>query len=148
MRKRLDAIDRRALIRIHATAIPITGTERMQDANCVFCRIARGDLPSRKVYEDDEVLAFHDINPLAGVHFLIIPKQHLSSMMNAAEEHAGVLGKMMVLAPRLAREQGSDDGFRLILNTGRVGRQEVDHVHLHVIGGKEPLGPMLPRPRS
>jgi histidine triad (HIT) family protein len=120
----------------------------MQDANCIFCRIARGELPSRKVYEDTEILAFHDINPLTAVHFLIIPKQHLASLMDAREEHAQVFGQMMVLAPRLAKELGSDDGFRLILNTGRVGRQEVDHVHLHVIGGKEPLGSMLPRPKQ
>jgi len=125
-----------------------TGTEQMQDANCIFCRIARGELPSRKVYEDEDVFAFHDINPLSAVHFLIIPKQHVASLMDVGDQDAGVLGKMMVLAPRLAREQGSEDGFRLILNTGRVGRQEVDHVHLHLIGGKEPLGPMLPRPRS
>lgn len=120
----------------------------MQDANCIFCRIARGELPSRKVYEDDDILAFHDINPLSAVHFLLIPKRHLATLMDASDEHAAVLGKMMVLAPRLAREQGSTDGFRLILNTGRIGRQEVDHVHLHVIGGPEPLGSMLPRPRG
>jgi len=120
----------------------------MQDANCIFCRIARGELPARKVYEDADILAFHDINPLAGVHFLMIPKQHLASLMNAADKHVEVFGRMMVLAARLAREQGSEDGFRLIINTGRVGRQEVDHVHLHVIGGKEPLGPMLSRPRG
>jgi|SRR5689334_804639 len=116
-----------------------------QEANCIFCRIARGELPSRKVYEDADIVAFHDINPLTAVHFLIIPKQHVASLMDVREEHAAVFGKMMVLAPRLAKEQGSDDGFRLILNTGRVGRQEVDHVHMHVIGGKEPLGSMLPR---
>jgi histidine triad (HIT) family protein len=126
----------------------MTGTQQMQDANCIFCRIARGELPSRKVYEDEDILAFHDINPLTAVHFLIIPKQHLASLMDAGEQHADLFGRMMVLAPRLAREQGSEDGFRLILNTGRVGRQEVDHVHLHIIGGKEPLGAMLPRPRS
>jgi histidine triad (HIT) family protein len=120
----------------------------MQDANCIFCRIARGELPSRKVYEDEDILAFHDINPLTAVHFLIIPKQHLGSLMEAGEQHAELFGRMMVLAPRLAREQGSEDGFRLILNTGRVGRQEVNHVHLHILGGKEPLGAMLPRPRS
>jgi len=120
----------------------------MQDPDCIFCRIARGELPSRKVYEDQDVLAFHDINPLASVHFLIIPKQHVATMMDVDEQHAGVLGKMMVLAPRLAREHGSADGFRLILNTGRVGRQEVDHVHLHIIGGNDPLGPMVARPRS
>jgi histidine triad (HIT) family protein len=97
------------------------------------------------VHEDDGVLAFHDIHPLAPVHFLIIPKTHVASMMDVGDEHREVFGRMMVLAPKLAREQGARDGFRLIVNTGRVGRQEVGHVHLHVIGGGEPLGPMLPR---
>ena len=120
----------------------------MQDANCIFCRIVRGEIPSRMLYEDDEVLAFHDINPLAPVHFLIIPKGHIASMMDLEDGHRDLLGKIMVLAPRLAREQGAKDGFRLIVNTGRVGRQEVGHVHLHIIGGGEPLGAMLPRSRS
>ena len=120
----------------------------MQDANCIFCRIVRGEIPSRKVHEDDDVLAFHDINPLAPVHFLIIPKEHVASMMDLQERHRDVLGGIMLLAPKLARQQGAEDGFRLILNTGRVGRQEVDHVHLHIIGGGEPLGSMLPRPRA
>ena len=121
----------------------------MQDANCIFCRVARGEIPSRKVYEDEEVLAFHDINPLAPVHFLVIPKAHIASMMELEEEgHRDLFGKIMVLAPKLAREQGAKDGFRLIINTGRVGRQEVQHVHLHIIGGGEPLGSMLPRPRT
>jgi histidine triad (HIT) family protein len=120
----------------------------MPDANCIFCRIIRGEIASRKVYEDEELLAFHDINPLAGVHFLIVPKEHVASMMDLDEGYRDVMGKIMVLAPKLAREQGATDGFRLIVNTGRVGRQEVDHVHLHIIGGKEPLGAMLPRPRG
>jgi histidine triad (HIT) family protein len=120
----------------------------MQDANCIFCRIVRGEIPSRKVHEDAEVLAFHDINPLAPVHFLVIPKAHVASMMDVGEQHRDVFGRIMVLAGRLASEQGAGDGFRLIVNTGRVGRQEVEHVHLHIIGGGEPLGPMLPRPRS
>lgn len=120
----------------------------MQDANCIFCRIVRGEIPSRKVYEDEGVLAFQDIRPLAPVHFLLIPKEHIASMMDVAERHQQTLGRLMVLAPRLAREQGATDGFRVIVNTGRVGGQEVDHIHLHVIGGGDPLGPMLPRPRG
>jgi len=100
------------------------------------------------VHEDGEVLAFHDINPLAPVHFLIIPKAHIASMMDLGEQHQDMFGRIMVLAGKLAREQGAGDGFRLIVNTGRVGRQEVDHVHLHIIGGGEPLGSMLARPRS
>ncbi len=115
---------------------------------CIFCKIARGEIPSRKVYEDDSVLAFHDIHPVAPVHFLVIPKEHVESLASAEERHAALLGRMMYLAPRLAQEQGSDDGFRLIVNTGRVGRQEVNHVHIHVLGGKEPLPAMIYRPRE
>jgi histidine triad (HIT) family protein len=120
----------------------------MQDANCIFCRIVQGEIPSRMVYQDEEVLAFYDINPLAPVHFLIIPKTHIASMMDLEDGHRALFGKIMVLAPQLAREQGAKDGFRLIVNTGRIGRQEVGHVHLHIIGGGEPLGAMLSRPRT
>ena len=120
----------------------------MPDPNCIFCRIVRGEIPSRKVHEDSEILAFHDIHPLAPVHFLIIPKTHIASMMEVKQDHLDLFGRALVLAPKLARDQGAEDGFRLIINTGRVGRQEVQHVHFHVIGGGEPLGPMLPRSRS
>jgi histidine triad (HIT) family protein len=113
--------------------------------DCIFCKIVRGDIPSRKVYEDDDVLAFHDIHPLAPVHFMIIPKLHLASLADADMSHQALLGKMLALAPRLAREQGSPDGFRTIVNTGRVGAQEVYHLHMHVIGGPVPLGPMIRR---
>jgi histidine triad (HIT) family protein len=116
-----------------------------QDASCIFCRIVRGEIPSRKAYEDDEVLAFHDVRPVAPVHLLLIPKAHVPSLYEAGEAHAAVLGRIMTLAGRLAREHGADDGFRTIVNTGRVGRQEVMHVHVHVIGGGEPLGPMIVR---
>jgi histidine triad (HIT) family protein len=115
------------------------------DPNCVFCKIVRGEIPSRKVYEDAEVLAFHDIQPIAPVHFMLIPKEHIASLYETAPEHASVMGRIMTLLGRLAREQGADDGFRTIVNTGRVGRQEVQHVHVHVIGGPEPLGPMILR---
>ncbi len=112
---------------------------------CIFCRLARGEIPSRKVYEDDEVLAFHDISPQAEVHFLLIPKEHIPTLAQVQAGHEGVLGRMMCLAPRLAREQGSDDGFRLIVNTGRVGCQDVMHLHVHVLGGSRALGAMMPR---
>jgi histidine triad (HIT) family protein len=113
--------------------------------DCLFCKIVRGDIPSRKIYEDDDVLAFHDIHPLAPVHFMIVPKRHIASLADCDMSHQALLGKMMAIAPRLAREQGSTDGFRTIVNTGRVGRQEVYHLHMHVIGGPEPLGPMIRR---
>ena len=117
--------------------------EAVQD--CIFCRIVRGELPSKKVYEDDEVLAFHDIHPLAPVHFMLVPKRHIASLADATPDDAPVLGKMMALAGRLARDQGSPDGFRTIVNTGRIGRQDVMHLHIHVVGGPNPLGLMLPR---
>lgn len=111
--------------------------------DCIFCKIARGEMPSRKVYEDEEVFAFHDIGPVTPVHFLIIPKVHIPSLAEADLAHQAVLGKMLALAGRLAREQGLADGFRSIINTGRIGRQEVYHLHVHILGGPEPLGPMI-----
>ena len=110
-----------------------------QEKDCLFCRIARGEIPSRKVYEDDDMLAFHDINPATPVHFLIIPKAHLVNLYDADLGQAPLLGKLFGMAGRLAREQGCDDGFRAVVNTGRVGRQEVYHLHIHVMGGPEPL---------
>ncbi|HEX6828238.1 MAG TPA: histidine triad nucleotide-binding protein [Burkholderiales bacterium] len=115
---------------------------------CIFCRIIRGEIPSRKVYEDDEVLAFHDINPLAPVHFMIVPKEHVESLAQVDARHQPVLGKIMVLAQRLAKEQGCNDGFRTIVNTGRVARQDVFHLHVHIIGGGEVLPHMLYRPKA
>ena len=112
------------------------------DSNCLFCRIAKGEIPSRKVYEDEEIFAFHDINPAAPVHFLMIPKKHIASMAQVQAEDAALLGRMMALAPRLALEQGCnpypDGGFRIVVNTGAEGGQEVHHLHLHVMGGPRP----------
>jgi histidine triad (HIT) family protein len=115
------------------------------DPSCIFCKIASGEIPSRKAYEDEDLLAFHDIQPVAPVHLLLIPKAHVATLYDVTDAHAPVLGRIMVLAGRLAREQGAADGFRTIVNTGRVGRQEVKHVHVHVIGGPDPLGPMIVR---
>src|SRR4030067_1139408 len=102
--------------------------------DCVFCKKAGGEIPCRKVYEDDEVLAFHDINPAAPVHFMLIPKLHLASLTEAEDAHASLLGRMLLLAPRLAREQGLENGFRTVINTGKGGGQEVFHFHIHIIG--------------
>ncbi|HSS70655.1 MAG TPA: histidine triad nucleotide-binding protein [Casimicrobiaceae bacterium] len=114
--------------------------------DCIFCKIARGEIPSKKVYEDGEIFAFHDIHPQAPVHFMMIPKRHIATLADATMEDAGLLGRMLALSGRLAREQGLPDGYRTIINTGRIGRQEVMHLHLHVLGGPEPLGRMMPRP--
>jgi histidine triad (HIT) family protein len=113
--------------------------------HCIFCKIVRGDIPSRKVYEDEDILAFHDIHPIAPVHFLIIPKLHVATLYDCDASHQAVLGRIMAVSGRLAREQGAGDGFRAIVNTGRVGRQEVYHVHVHIIGGPDVLPGMIVR---
>lgn len=105
--------------------------------NCIFCKIVRGELPSKKAYEDDDVLVFHDIHPIAPVHLLLIPKQHIESLAHCEEKHASVLSKMLLLGPKLAKEQGLHDGFRTMINTGPGGGQEVFHIHFHVFGGGE-----------
>jgi histidine triad (HIT) family protein len=117
----------------------------MDAQSCVFCKIVRGEIPCKKVFEDADILAFRDIHPLAPVHFMIIPKKHIDSLADCDTTHQTLLGKLLVAAPRLAREQGSSDGFRVIINSGRVGRQEVYHLHVHIIGGPDALGPMLKR---
>jgi histidine triad (HIT) family protein len=114
-------------------------------ADCIFCKIIRGEIPAKKIHDDADVIAFHDIRPQAPVHFLIVPKAHVASLYDAGPEHAQAFGKMLTLAGKLAREAGAADGFRTIINNGRVGHQEVYHVHMHVLGGPEPLGPMLQR---
>lgn len=113
-------------------------------ADCLFCKIARGEIPSKKVYEDDELFAFHDIHPAAPVHFMLIPKLHLSSLLEADERHAALLGKMLILAPKLAKEQGLENGFRTVINSGKGGGQEVFHLHIHIIGGGN-IPPMVKR---
>ncbi|TLD44297.1 MAG: Purine nucleoside phosphoramidase [Accumulibacter sp.] len=113
--------------------------------DCLFCRIVAGRIPARKVFEDDEILAFHDINPARPVHLLVIPKRHITSLATVSDADTWVLGRMLAVANRLATEQGSPDGFRVIINTGRIGHQEVQHLHAHIVGGPEPVGPMLKR---
>lgn len=113
-------------------------------SDCLFCRIVRGEIPASKVYEDDEVLAFRDINPVAPVHFLLVPKLHLVSLAEADDSHTALLGRMMTLVPELAKQQGLTDGFRTVINTGKGGGQEVFHLHIHVIGGGN-IPPMVKR---
>jgi histidine triad (HIT) family protein len=108
------------------------------DPNCIFCKIVAGQIPARKVYEDEQVLAFHDIHPWAPVHVLIIPKAHVGSMVDVGAEHQALLGHMMVLSARLMKELGVVNGYRHQINTGSDGRQEVQHLHLHVMGGPRP----------
>ena len=117
------------------------------DGGCLFCKIVRGEIPSEKVYEDAEILAFRDIRPVRPVHFLMIPKAHVATLYDVTGQHEPALGRMLAKAGELARSEGAADGFRTIVNCGRVGHQEVYHVHMHVIGGPDPVGPMILRPR-
>ncbi len=111
-------------------------------ADCIFCKIIAGKIPCKKVYEDDEIFAFHDINPAAPIHFLMIPKAHIESLNHLQADHAALLGRMLALAPKLAAEQGCrpgrEGGFRVVVNTGIDGGQEVFHLHVHVMGGARP----------
>ena len=113
--------------------------------NCIFCRIVRGEIPARKVYEDEDILAFHDINPARPLHLLVIPKRHIASLADVSEADAPLLGRLLAVANRLAVDNGSPEGFRVIINTGRIGQQEVPHLHAHLVGGPDPVGPMLKR---
>ena len=112
--------------------------------DCIFCKIVAGELPSNQVYQDEWVTAFRDIHPLAPVHILIVPNKHLASANDLTEADVAVAGRMLTLAPELARQEGIDEsGYRLVMNTGSDGRQEVFHLHLHLLGGqrmKNPLG--------
>jgi histidine triad (HIT) family protein len=116
--------------------------------NCIFCKIVAKQIPAGVVYEDEELLAFKDINPAAPVHLLVIPKQHVATLSDCTDAHAAVLGKMLALAPKLAAEhgisvkQGPDGqrsgGYKTLINCGPDGGQEVYHLHLHVYGGARP----------
>ncbi len=110
---------------------------------CLFCKIIKGEIPSSKIYEDDDIFAFNDINPAAPVHFLIIPKLHIATLADVEDVNRDLLGNMLLLAPRLAEAQGCTNGFRTIINTGHVGGQEVLHLHMHIIGGDERLPMMI-----
>ncbi|OIP08461.1 MAG: histidine triad nucleotide-binding protein [Betaproteobacteria bacterium CG2_30_59_46] len=104
-------------------------------SDCIFCKIAAGEIPCRKVYEDGELIAFHDVNPAAPVHFMIVPKEHIASLADCPARHEMLLGRILLLAPVLAKEQGLQDGFKTVINTGKGGGQVVMHLHVHVIGG-------------
>ena len=109
-------------------------------SDCLFCKIAAGEIPSAKVYEDEEILAFRDIAPKAPVHILLIPKKHLARRAAAGPDDAALLGKMQLLARQLAEKEGvAESGFRVLTNSGPNSGQEVAHLHYHLLGG-EPLG--------
>jgi histidine triad (HIT) family protein len=113
------------------------------DPNCIFCRIVAGQIPSAKVYEDDQLFVFKDIHPKAPIHLLVVPKQHVESLMTVEAQHGPLVSRMLALAPQLAREQGAADGFRVVINNGPGGGQEVFHLHMHVLAGPRPWKPFF-----
>lgn len=113
----------------------IGGEFRMDD--CIFCRIAKGDIPSKKVFENERIFAFHDINPQAPVHVLIIPKEHIRSMDEVLEEHLNLMGEIQGIIRKIAKELGLDNGYRIVNNCGEEGGQEVLHLHYHLLGGRK-----------
>jgi histidine triad (HIT) family protein len=104
--------------------------------DCLFCKIAAGDIPAQKAYEDDSVLAFHDIAPAAPTHILVIPKQHIPSAAALGEEHAALLGRMFAVIAKLAGEWALTEGFRLVSNVGGLAGQSVPHLHFHLLSGR------------
>lgn len=108
--------------------------------DCIFCKIIKGEIPSTKVYEDDEILAFKDINPAAPIHILVIPKKHIKSLVELEKEDEILVGKIYTVINKIAEEQGvKEKGYRVIVNCGKDGGQEVGHLHFHLLAGK-PLG--------
>jgi len=106
--------------------------------DCIFCRIVEGRIPSKRVYEDDQMIVINDINPAAPVHLLVVPKEHVESLMTAQQQHQALMGKMLLLAPGLVSKLGTTDGFRVVINNGHGGGQEVFHMHFHILAGPRP----------
>lgn len=110
---------------------------------CVFCRIARGEVQTTAVLEEDDLLAFEDIDPAAPVHVLVVPRKHITSLEQVRDEDSDLLGRLLLAAREVARRLGlAEDGYRIIINVGKFGGQEVFHFHLHILGGR-PLGRLL-----
>ena len=110
---------------------------------CVFCKIINRELPAKVVYEDEKVMAFHDINPQAPVHILIVPKEHIPTVNDLEEKHAEVVGHVFLVAKKIAQDMGfAEKGYRILINCNKDGGQEIYHIHFHLLGGK-PLGPMV-----
>jgi histidine triad (HIT) family protein len=106
------------------------------NADCIFCKIARNEIPAKHIYDDAEIFAFDDIHPQAPTHMLICLRKHLVSLNDAEDGDAGMLGKMLLVAKRLAGERGLSGGYRVVINNGVEAGQSVDHLHVHVLGGR------------
>ena len=112
-------------------------------SDCIFCKIVAGKIPSTPVYDDDQVIAFRDINPVAPVHVLIVPKSHIPSVNDLSDNDKLLMGHLLITAKKIAEQEGiAQSGYRLIINTGSDGRQEVFHIHLHLLGGQVMRHPM------
>ncbi|MCK9443129.1 MAG: histidine triad nucleotide-binding protein [Tissierellaceae bacterium] len=109
--------------------------------NCLFCKIIKGEIPANLIYEDDLAIAFEDINPQAPVHFLVIPKEHIVSLDNVDENKKLLLGHLLLIASKLAKEKGLEEGYRVVNNCGIDGGQTVDHLHFHILGKRKMLWP-------
>lgn len=108
--------------------------------DCLFCKIVKGEIPSQKIYEDDDLYAFNDIHPLAPIHFLVIPKKHIESLAHLKEGDEQIIAKIYTTINKLAKEKGfKENGYRVIVNCGKDGGQEVMHLHFHVLAGKKLL---------
>ena len=106
--------------------------------DCIFCKIIKGEIPSTKVYEDEEILAFNDVNPAAPIHILVVPKKHIESLAHLEKEDEALVGRIYGVINKIAEEQGvKNDGFRVIVNCGKNGGQEVMHLHFHILAGKK-----------
>jgi len=111
-------------------------------ADCIFCKIVSKEIPSKVVYEDEQVLVFHDINPQAPTHLLVIPKEHIQSASHVTEEHKELLGQIFIVIKNVTEKLGLDkDGYRVVNNCGKLGGQQVDHLHFHILGGRQMLWP-------
>ena len=104
--------------------------------SCLFCKIVEGSIPSAAVYQDEQCYAFADIDPKAPVHVLIVPREHIASLAEAGKEHPALLGHLLWAAAEIARTKGLVNGYRTVINTGRDAGQSVDHVHVHLLGGR------------
>lgn len=109
-------------------------------SDCIFCKILDGDIPSNRVYEDEHCIAFHDVQPAAPVHLLVIPRKHISSLDSLTPQDQELMGHIMTRISEIARNQGLDQGYRTVVNTGEQGGQTVFHIHFHILGGRQMTG--------
>lgn len=110
-------------------------------SDCIFCKIIEGEIPSKKVYEDQEILAFYDVNPQAPVHVVVVPKKHIKSVAELQEEDLGVVGRIFGVMKRIASELNLQNGYRIVNNCGEDGQQSVPHLHFHLLGGRKMTWP-------